>query len=159
MIIREDEVLADIGSAAWMEQELHPGIDRHRRHQMADICQRDNVERVWRVFGVTVAEIRFALITILKPPGDLLPANELQRPECWSFTFLVRLAPDTLSFLKEKIHECLVAAVMADRTAVIIPEASAVWRMRAAEALVALREAAASSACRPRPVRRPLWPF
>ena len=159
MIIRADEVLADIGSAAWLEQELHPEADRHRRHQMADICQRDNVERVWRVLGVAVAEVRLALLAILASRGDPLGSNELDRPECWSFSFCGQLAPDILTFLKEKIHEYLVASVMADRTAVIIPGACAVWQMRAADALVALREAAASSAGRLRPVRRPLWPF
>lgn len=159
LCISSEEVLADIGSAAWLEQELHPEVDRHRRHQMADICQRDNVERVWRVLGAAVAEIRLSLLIILLPRGDLVPVNELERPDRWTFTFTEVLAPDTLAFLKEKIHEYLVAAVMADRTAVIIPGASAVWHTRGGEALMALREVAATAVSRLRPVRRPLWPF
>ena len=48
LVIKSGEVLTDIGSAGWLEQELHPELDRHRRHQMADICEPDNAERVWR---------------------------------------------------------------------------------------------------------------
>ena len=158
LCIKSEELLADIRSAAWLEQELHPELDRHRRHQMADICEEGSVERVWRVLGVSEAEIRYALLAVLRPRDGFIPVNQLERPECLSFSFLADLSADTLSLLKEKIHEYLVASVMADRTAVIIPGAATVWQTRAAEALAALREAAASSACRLRPVRRPLWP-
>ncbi len=154
-----EEVMADLRSAGWLEQELHPELDRHRRHQMADICESGNVERVWRVLGLGIAEIRFALLKILVTDGRLLAVNELERPERWEFSFSVELAAETMSFLKEKIHEYLVAAVMADRVAVIIPGAAAVWQQRASETLASLRDAAVSAACRQRPARRPLWPF
>lgn len=157
LCIRSEEVLADIRSAAWLEQELHPELDRHRRHQMADICEPDNVERVWRVLGIAIAEIRLTLLRILKPRGDLLPANELERPSGWRFAFRQRIAPDVMEFLKEKIHEYLVAMVMADRAAVIIPQCAPIWQERTAETLSALRTSASCSDLRP--VRRPLLPM
>lgn len=157
LCIRSDEVIADIRSAAWLEQELHPELDRHRRHQMADICEPDNVERVWRVLGIAIAEIRLVLLKILQPRDDLLPANELERPSEWRFAFRFRIAPDVMEFLKEKIHEYLVAMVMADRAAVIIPQCADIWHDRTTETLSALRTSTSCSGRRP--VRRPLLPM
>ena len=71
MKILSSEVIADLRSAAWLEQELHPELDRHRRHQMADICESDNMDAVWRILAVGIAELRFILLRILVP--SLLP--------------------------------------------------------------------------------------
>lgn len=153
--IKSEEVLADLRSAGWLEQELHPELDRHRRHQMADICEPGSVERVWRVLGAAVAEVRMALLKVLPPLETLLPVNGLERPEEWTFSFASSLRADAVAMLKEKIHEYLVASVMADRCAVIIPGASAVWRMRAEAALGSLQGASLPIGR----ARRPMWPM
>ncbi len=157
--IKSNEVMADIRSVAFLEEELHPELDLHRRHEMADICEQDNVERVWRVLGIAVAEVRVALIRILKPEKAILPQNLLQRPAAWRFPFLFPISKTLKIFLREKIHEYLVAAVMADRTATIIPPASAVWQRRMEDALGAL--CGIGNTVRPpaSPARRPLFPF
>ena len=155
LTIKSEEVIADLRSAGWLEQELHPELDRHRRHQMADICEPDSVERVWRVLGAAVAEVRMALLKVLRPQETLRPVNGLERPEEWTFSLAVTLRADAVALFKEKIHEYLVASVMADRCAVIIPDARAVWRIRAEEAMASLQEASL-------PVgraRRPMWPM
>lgn len=157
LCIKSDEVMADLRSAAWLEQELHPELDRHRRHQMADICEKDNVERVWRVLGLSVAELRLALLRILQPQKGIRTVNELDRPDEWIFSFLFKLPSDNVAYIREKIHEYLVAAVMADRAAVIIPQCAGIWRERASTALAELQ--AFASTVRPpfAKVRRPLW--
>lgn len=159
MIIKANEVLADVRSAAWLEQELHTDADRHRRHQMADICEEGNIEHVWRVLGVAVAEVRFGLSKLMQPEKYISHDNDLQRPDVWRFRFLFRLPAPTASYLREKIHEYLVARVMAERTAVIIPEASGIWQLRAEEALASLRLLAATTGPSLASVRRPLWPY
>ena len=158
LCIRSDEVLADVRSAAWLEQELHSELDRHRRHQIADICEPGNVERVWRLLGIAVAEVRLALIKMLTPCDGLLPVNELERPSEWLFAFRFKVAPDEVEFLKNKIHEYLVAMVMADRAAVIIPQCAGIWQERATETLSTLRSLAATLRAPYSPVRRPMWP-
>ena len=159
LCIKSEEVLADVRSAAWLEQELHSELDRHRRHQMADICEEDNEDRVWRVLGNSIAELRLALLRLLQPPAALSPANDLEHRDSWIFTFKYRLPDATALYIKEKIHEYLVAMVMADRTSVIIPAAAKVWQQRAEDALASLREAAATAATAFSPVHRPLWPL
>ncbi len=157
--LKTADLLDDIRSAAWLESELHPELDRHRRHQMADICEQDNIERVWRVLCIGEAEIRLALSRILRQRKFVGGVNNLERPELMLFRFQFSLPASTFSFIKEKTHEYLVAAVMAERTAVIIPSAASVWRGRAVDALNSLREASATTRLPSGPVRRPLWPL
>ncbi len=159
MEILSNEVLDDLRSAAWLESELHSELDCHRRHEMADICEAGNIERVWRVLGIAEAEIRLALHRILHESGTVEPDNSLGRPDSWHFDFHTELAPSLLSFLREKIHEYLVARVMADRVGVIIPMSAAIWDDRCKEALIALNQAAAGAQLSAGRVRRPLWPM
>ena len=100
LCIKSKEVLADVRSAGWLESELHPELNRHRRHEMADICEAGNMERVWRVLGVAVAEVRLALLKILCQCGDLTPANDLEHPDSWHLRFLFHLHNDTLRYIK-----------------------------------------------------------
>ena len=159
LCINSREVLDDIRSAAWLESELHPELDRHRRHEMADICEKDNVERVWRVLGIAIAEIRLALQKILSPQCRISLANDLERPESWQFSFSFPLPSSSISYIREKIHEYLVAAVMGDRTAVIIPTAAKIWQERASDAIASLRNLASVSHPPLSGVVRPLWPL
>lgn len=150
------EVTDDLRSAAWLESELHADLDLHWRHQMADICEKGNMDRVWRVLGIGVAEIRMALLPTLSNPSRVIDSNHLTGPKEWRFDFSRPISSSLRLYIKEKIHEYLVALVMADRTMVIIPSAASVWRLRAEEALSALAESAASTTTF---ARRPLTPF
>ncbi len=159
LIILTSEILADVRSAAWLECELHPELDRHRRHQIADICEKDNVERVWRVLALCEAQIRLALARILLPETQTPQCNCLLRPTSWDFQFRYDVGGATVGFLREKIHNYMVSAVMADRTATIVPAASATWESRRDAALVALGNLAATMRPPCGVVRRPLFPF
>ena len=158
LCINSNEVIADIRSAAWLEQDLHPQLDRHRRHQMADICETGNDDRVWRRLGLCVAEIRREAVRILRQEKDSESSNDLMCPVAWTFRFLFPLPASSVGFMKEKIHEYLVASVMADRTEVIIPTASPVWRERAVAALAEIRTLCSTARPPFTPVRRPVWP-
>lgn len=159
LCIESRELLDDIRAAAFLESELHPELDRHRRHEMADICETDNIERVWRVLALADAQVRLTLSRILHQQDAIPLANELRRPATWHFRFRIAISTIELGFLREKIHDYMVASAMADRTAVIIPEASSVWRERHEAALLALQNLAATARNSSRPVRRPLWPL
>lgn len=157
--IKAEEVLADIRSAGWLEQELHSDLDRHRRHQMADICEPDNIERIWRILALSEAEIRLALGRLLAPQKEVRTVNDLDRPDFWKFNFIHGMTGAATGYLREKIHECLVASAMADRAEVIIPECAAIWRERAAAAMGSLRLFAATAHQSRKAVRRPIWPL
>ncbi|MCM1491387.1 MAG: hypothetical protein NC095_11285 [Muribaculum sp.] len=152
------EVIDDIRSAAWLESETHPGSNLHQRHEMADVCEKDNVERVWRILGLCDAEIRLVLRKILSESDDTYQRNDLLTPDEWFYDFKCRLPPHTASLLKEKIHEYMVSRVMADRLEIFIPEAVLPWKQRASEAMSALSTAAQTTSLLT-PARRPLSPF
>lgn len=158
IIIISREVLDDIKSAAWLESELHPEIDLHRRHEMADICEPGNIEKVWRILGVCEAEARMALRRILLSRERHRHQNDLVNPASRLFVIKDPAAANAVAFLKEKIHEYFVASVMADRSAVIIPEALRPWDERKKEAMTALSTFAATTG-NPVQVLRPLWPL
>ncbi len=157
--ILSPEILVDVRSAAWLEAEIHPELDRHRRHEMADICETDNIERVWRVLALCEAQIRIALSRILSLDSWTPNTNLLLRPNKWEFRFRFAVAASVRGFLREKIHEYMVAAVMADRTQTIIPEAASVWQTRMECALGSLQNVAVTTRLPTGPVRRPLFPF
>lgn len=165
LTIIAEEVLSDLRSAAWLESEIHPELDLHSRHEMADICEDGNIDRVWRILGLCVAEIRVILHRILLQTGRrhcYLPYSDddtLLTPVHWHFRFVANLPIDTGKLLKEKIHEFLVARVMADRTAVIISAAARVWQERATDTLEELIQTASTVQLSEGPVRRPLWPM
>lgn len=156
--IQAEEVMADVRSAAWLEQELHEGLDRHRRHQMADICEEGNVETAWRVLATAVSEVRMALRKILREEHATPLHNELARPDEWRFGLLFRIPTATTGYLRDKIHEYLVAAVMEDRAGVIIPECRRIWKERAEEALRQLEWVATTARTPWGRVKRPIWP-
>lgn len=152
------EVLDDLRSASWLISEITDLENLHARHEMADICEKDNIEAVWRTLGVAASEVRLELMKILEPQKDMTLINNLRNPPFWEFSFRVRLTDSKETYLRDKIHEYLVARVMADRSAAIIPEASSYWKDRSSEALAGIRLAAADTPDSQK-ARRPLWPF
>lgn len=150
------EVIDDVRSAAWLESQLHPELDLHRQHEMADICEPGNIERVWRVLGLSMAEARMALTPLLADPRMIPEDNILQNPPEWRLDLRQPLSSTSRLYLREKVHELLVARVMSDRTGVIIPQATPIWSTRAETALSSLAEASSSL---PGFARRPLTPF
>lgn len=152
------EVIADIRSAAWLESEIHPECNLHQRHEIADICEKDNIERVWRVLGICAAEVMMVLRRLLLPDRMCRFHDNLERPDSWQFVFRHRLPPQVGNFFKEKIHEFMVARVMAERLAVLIPPAAACWKERADSILLSLRTESAASTTLSQ-VFRPLSPI
>lgn len=153
------EVIDDLRSAGWLISEISDLANIHTCHQIADICEKDNIDAVWRVLGIAVAEVRVELVKILEPQKGMTFVNRLKAPESWEFGLCVRMTDSAESYLREKIHEYLVARVMADRTSAIIPASAAYWQTRASEAIEGIRLSAATSAPGARHARRPLWPM
>ena len=141
--ILSSEVLADIRSAGWLESDLNSDAGLHRRHQAADICEGDLIDRVWRVLAV-------------EGGGDV--SDCLECPERWEFCFRVVPGEQVLALMKEKIHAYMVAMVMADRLGVIMPGTAGPWHKASADAMADLERLAGMSGVAER-ARRPLWPL
>lgn len=159
IIIKSSEVLCDLRSAGWLESEINPDSNLHRRHEAADICEKDNVDRVWRILGVCAAEVRMALKSVMtfdfKKDAIL---NDLATPEQWKFSFRPDIDTATLELFKEKIHEYMVARVMEDRMRVILPGTALTWSERAQTSMSEIASLGSLTAEK-HPVRRRLCPI
>ena len=156
--ILSSEVLADIRSAGWLESDLNSDAGLHRRHQAADICEGDLIDRVWRVLGLCVAHVRMSLRRVLAVEGGGDVSDCLECPERWEFCFRVVPGEQVLALMKEKIHAYMVAMVMADRLGVIMPGTAGPWHKASADAMADLERLAGMSGVAER-ARRPLWPL
>lgn len=125
---------------------------------MADICEEQGgLDRVRRVLATAMAETRQALHDTLLPDRRARHSDTLEKSPQFTFRLAHHPHPDSIIYIREKIHEYAVARVMADRCSDIIPGCAPVWRERADTALSQLRDAAAHHTLRPG--IRPLCPL
>ena len=161
MTFRRAELLYDAGNYSFVEADIIPEGDECRRHQVFDIGQDGNVDRVTRVLNTTHAECVEMLYPYTKeeiPVGQEALDDVLKEPE----TYEIKLAlPEsfsltTLRLLEELIHEYLVCRVLADWMSITNPESEAKWERKFATLREKIRTALVS---RRGKVRRKLSPF
>lgn len=161
LIFKRAELLYDAENYSFIEGDIMKEDDEHAKHQVFDIAQSGNVDRVTRVLNLahsecvamlypyTRTEIRDeqeALDDVLKEPMEYI--IELSLPEGFSLS--------TLELLKHLIHEYLVCRVLADWMSITNPKSQANWE----EKINALKkEIQTSLVSRSRKIRRRLKPF
>lgn len=154
------EVLKDVANCAYVEGDVLKTEDEHDRHQIQDIVEDGNVERVTRVMDLTFAEIREALYPYTKQEvtcgtridniygeAEIYPL-EMTVPSTFSQT--------TLNLIKELAHELMVDRVMADWMSIVNPQKALSWNEKADNARKRVKEVLAARTGR---VRRTLSPF
>lgn len=161
LIFKRAELLYDAGNYSFVEGDIMKEDDEHARHQVFDIVQNGNVDRVTRVLNLAHSECvemlypytkteipdeQEALDDVLAEPEEYI--IELSLPEGFSLS--------TLKLLKELIHEYLVCRVLADWMSITNPKSQANWE----EKMKALKTKIQTSlVSRSGKVRRPLKPF
>ena len=152
------ELLYDIGNLAYVEGDL-AGDDAHAAHQIFDVTQQGNVDRVTRILNLAFAACVEALYPYTKKEDDGTDRTDtLSIPE--SYTITLTLPPGfsatTLDLLAELIHEYIVCRVMADWLSITKPDSQANWETKAAAARQRMQTALMS---RRGNVRRRTKPF
>ena len=158
-IVRK-EVLQDVADCAYVEGDVLKTEDEHDRHQIQDIVEDGNVERVTRVMDLTFAEIREMLYPYTKQEvtcgnriDDIYAEAEIYPLE---MTVPAAFSQTTLDLIKELAHELMVDRVMADWMSIVNPQKAASWNDKADAAKGRVKSALAA---RTRRVRRTLSPF
>lgn len=128
------ELLHDIGNIAYVEADVMKTNDEHDRHQVFDIVQDGNVERVTRVLDLAFAAIdEFCYPYTKVNITDGASANDMY-DEAYSYNIEMRVPDDfsetTFRLMKELIHELLVCSVLADWLSITKPEAEANWQRK-----------------------------
>lgn len=185
LLFKRSELLYDIKNYAYVEGDVMQVNTEHDRHQVQDIGETGNIDRVTKVLDLAYAESVEALFPYTKQDVEQVtemdnmptvvydeepPANEgsdevftNEKPgETKSQDYEIQLlVPDaysktTVTLLVRYIHEYMVCRVLADWMSITNPPSAPKWKEKEQEMLEAMKEAVNF---RTKRVRRTQTPF
>lgn len=133
--LRRDELLYDIRNVAWVEGDVLPTQDEHQRHQVQDIGEDGNVDRVTRTLDLAYSECVEMLFPYTKRPieGEVGVDNSLDAREIYliELSLPASYSVTTVTLVRKLCHEYMVARVLADWLGITNPQAAAKWAAKA----------------------------
>lgn len=135
LTFKRAELIYDASNYSFVEAEIIPEGDECRRHQVFDIGQDGNVDRVTRVLNMACLECVEMLYPYTKeeiPEGQEALDDVLTEPEVYEIklTLPETFSLTTLKLLEHLIHEYLVCRVLADWMSITNPESEAGWEKK-----------------------------
>ena len=135
LTFKRSELLYDAANYSFVEGDIMKADDEHARHQVFDIAEKGNIDRVTRVLNLAHSECVEMLFPYTKEEiadgqealNDVLIAPEeyhivLNLPVGFSLT--------TVKLLQNLIHEYLVCRVLADWMSITNPNSEANWERK-----------------------------
>lgn len=161
LIFKRSELVYDAENYSFVEGDIMKTDDEHARHQVFDIAQKGNIDRVTRVLNLAHTECIEMLYPYTKTEipdeqealNDILAAPEeyhieLTLPEGFSIS--------TVKLLTNLIHEYLVCMVLSDWMSITNPGSKAHWEEKFENLKYKIQTSLVS---RTGKVRRKLKPF
>lgn len=132
LVFRRAELLYDVENYSFVEGDIMQEDDEHAKHQVIDIGQEGNVDRVTRVLNLAHSECVEMLYPYTKteiPDEQEALDDVLDSPEEYAIelTLPVSFSLSTLKLLKHLIHEYLVCRVLSDWMSITNPKSQANW--------------------------------
>ncbi len=153
------ELLYDIKNACYVEADVMKTEDDHDRHQVFDVGEEGNVDRVQRWMDLAWAKCVEALYPLSRRDVDegMWQDDILQYYDYYYMEMNVpdRFSRTTLNLITRLVHEFIVSAVVCDWLSITYPSRVEMWRGKAALLLDELKGTASRSG--ERAVIR-LWP-
>ena len=118
LTFKREELLYDIKYLAFVEGDVMPTTDEHDRHQVMDIAEDGNIDRISRIISLVISSIREMLYPYTKLDVDKEEQRDdtLEAPE--EYTINLKVPKDfsktTIDFLEKLIHEFIVYKVLVD---------------------------------------------
>lgn len=131
LIFKRSEILYDVSNYSFIEGDIMKGDDEHLKHQVFDIGQKGNVDRVTRILSLAHAECIEMLFPYTKrETSNIVLDNVLSEPEEYHITMCIpyNFSETTIELLKNLIHEYLVCRVLEDWMSITKPDSQANWR-------------------------------
>ena len=133
-----EQLLYDIKNLAYVEGDVLADDAQHSKHQVQDIGEEGNIDRVTRMLDLALARCREHLYPYTKVPvegGELLD-DVLEETETYTIDMLVPddFSSTTITYLEQLIHNLLVYYVLADWMSianVANPKSAANWAAKA----------------------------
>lgn len=171
LTIKRDNLLYSIKNPAYVEGDVMKTDDEHQRHQVIDIAETGNYDRVTEMLDIAYAECVHAMYPYTKEdvetgmevdddPSTTMEAEEAEGSESTDYVINL-LVPDeyaksSINLILRYVHEYMVCRVLADWLSITKPEAAENWQEKAEWTLRKVREAVNFRTGR---VRRTQTPF
>lgn len=161
LTFKRSELLYDVENYSFVEGDTMETENEHARHQVFDIGQEGNVDRVTRVLNLAHSECVEMLFPYTKE--DIQNENctlddTLKEPDTYDIILLLPryFSMTTIRLLKDLIHEYLVCWVLADWMSITNPSSQRNWE----DKLDSLKKKIQTSLMsRGRKIRRKMKPF
>lgn len=160
LIFHRKELLYDIENNAYIQGDIMDKGDEHRRHQVIDIGQDGNVDRVTRILNLAYQECVDMLYPYTKAEvaEESSLDNTFGAPDMYKMRLLVPedFSKGTVALLKGLIHEYMVCRVIADWVSITYNDSYPTWASKLEETR---EKIGACMNTRGRRVRRTQTPF
>lgn len=118
LVFSRGQLLYDIKNIAYVEADVMPAKEEHQRHQVFDIAEDGNVDRVTRVMDLAVDRCREILFPLTKTVVDEVESRDDNLKETQVYYIYLSLpqsfSKTTLDYLSKLIHEFIVYTVLVD---------------------------------------------
>lgn len=118
LVFNRSQLLYDIKNIAYVEADVMPAKEEHQRHQVFDIAEDGNVDRVTRVMDLAVGKCKEILFPLTKTVVDEVESIDDKLKETQVYYIYLSLpqsfSKTTLDYLSKLIHEFIVYTVLVD---------------------------------------------
>ena len=161
LTFKRSELIYDAENYSFVEGDIMKTDDAHVRHQVFDIGQKGNIDRVTRVLNLAHAECVEMLYPYTKeeiPDEQEVLDDVLIVPEEYNLTLTLPIgfSLSTVKLLKHLIHEYMVCKVLADWMSITNPGSQANWEDKVQNVRIKIQTSLVS---RKGKIRRKLKPF
>lgn len=129
---KRSELLYDVSNYSFVEADILPQDAEHVKHQVFDIVQDGNVDRVTRIINLAISECVEMLYPYTRQDigGQAKELNDiLIEPEEYviSLSLPSTFSMTTVDLLENLIHEFLVCRVLEDWLSITLPQSMERW--------------------------------
>lgn len=118
LAFNRSQLLYDIKNIAYVEADVMPAKEEHERHQVFDIAEDGNVDRVTRVMDLAVGKCKEIIFPLTKTVVDEVESRDDNLKETQVYYIYLSLpqsfSKTTLDYLSKLIHEFIVYTVLVD---------------------------------------------
>ena len=130
LTFKRSELVYDISNYCYVEGDVMPTEAEHARHQVLDVAESGNIDRVTRMLNLAHAEcVEFLYPYTKEEVTDGEMSSDLAEPEQYEIrlSLPIEFSKTTVNKLTNLLHEYLVCSVVADWLSITKPSASENW--------------------------------
>lgn len=142
LTFKRDELLYDVKNYAFIEGSVMDTESNHNRHTVQDVGEEGNVDRITRVFDLSIAKCKELLYPYTKHKiHRSVLDDKLREPGVYGIFLKIPtdFSQTTLNFLEKLIHEYLVCEAVADWMSITNPGKTDKWKSKAEDAIGEIR--------------------